>query len=168
MPKLEDVWIRPANPADAHALALLETRLFASERISPRAFRRLLASPTARVLLADSDDGLMGYAMILIRRNSRVARLYSIGVAPEAAGHGLGHRLLRQAETEAARLGRDRLRLEVSRNNPRAIRLYRRSGYHGFGLRPNYYADGSDALRFERRLDGGAIPPIAVHDHRSG
>ena len=157
MPQADSLTIRLASPSDATELARLEARAFTAERISLRSFRRLIArAPSAIVLLAEAEGRIAGYAMILLRRSSTLARLYSIGADPASAGRGVGRELLLRCEAEAAARGRDRLRLEVSRKNARALALYRRAGYREFGMHPNYYADGSDALRLEKRLDGGA------------
>jgi ribosomal-protein-alanine N-acetyltransferase len=61
-------------------------------------------------------------------------------------------RLLTAAERAARRLGADRIRLEVRRDNRPAYALYARAGYAQFGLRPGYYADGMDAARLEKAL----------------
>jgi hypothetical protein len=69
------------------------------------------------------------------------------------------------AAAEEAALARDctSIRLEVHTTNHVAISRYRKSGYRQFGRHLKYYADGGDALRFEkrltRRLSGLAAPP---------
>lgn len=45
------------------------------------------------------------------------------------------------------------MRLEVREDNPRAVSLYEKNGYKAIGTRPDYYADGMDALRFEKAFD---------------
>jgi len=44
------------------------------------------------------------------------------------------------------------LRLEVRPDNEAAINLYRRLGYRQIGTYPRFYADKSDALRYEKLL----------------
>ena len=85
-------------------------------------------------------------------RGRAVARLYSIAVAPQMGGRGVGAMLL--AAAEAAALARDcrAMRLEVHETNHAAISRYRKSGYREFGRHARYYEDGGDALRFEKRL----------------
>lgn len=153
------VEVRLARPSDLEALVAIETTAFHSDRISRRSFRRLLASGSARVLAAAADGELVGYAIVLYRSKSRVARLYSIAVASESAGSGVGRRLLEAAEEAAGVDGRLVLRLEVREDNARAISLYERSGYRRTGRSAAYYADGAAALRLERILprDG---PPV--------
>ena len=46
------------------------------------------------------------------------------------------------------------IRLEVRESNAAANNLYRKSGYHPVACLPAYYADGSDARRLEKPLNG--------------
>ncbi len=144
--------IRHATPDDIDALLAIENRVFATDRISRRSFRTLVSRPTATTLLAENDAGVLGYAMLLYRKGTGLARLYSIAVAPEAAGQGVARMLLERAEAEAIDHDRVLLRLEVREDNERAITLYRRAGYRRIGRHEDYYEDGASALRFEKLL----------------
>jgi ribosomal protein S18 acetylase RimI-like enzyme len=117
-----------------------------------RSLRRLLASPTAVILVAQAGGAIAGVAIVLFRANSRIARLYSIAVAPEHTGRGIASALLARAETIARVRGCLSLRLEVHENNRGAIRMYGKAGYRQFGRHARYYEDSGDALRFEKRL----------------
>lgn len=154
MPSPQPVTLRHARPADAAPLAALEKRVFSTDRISERSFRKLLARETAVTLIAEREGEIAGYAMLLFRRGTALARLYSIGVAPEFAGSGIGRRLLDAAERETFSRGRMLLRLEVHERNMRAIDMYRRAGYRAIGKYLDYYADHGDALRFEKTVRG--------------
>lgn len=149
--------IREAHPTDITDLAALEEQAFASDRLSRRRLAALARSPTARLLVAHRDGELAGYALLLTRRNSRAARLYSLAVAPGSAGHGLGSRLLTAAEAAALERGAESLRLEVRTDNAPAIRLYERHGYRLIGRREGYYEDGATALRYARDLGAKAV-----------
>jgi len=144
--------VRPAQASDLAALAALEERAFATDRISRKSFRRLLGSRHAATLVAEIDGKLAGYALVLFREQTGIARLYSIAVAPEISGRRLGPTLLEAAEQAALARGAGRLRLEVHEANARAIALYRRLGYREFGRHAHYYEDKGHALRFEKRL----------------
>lgn len=149
--------LRPALPADIDSLVALENRAFTGDRLSRRSFRRFAASSRASLLVLAAADGLCGYALVLYRRGTALARLYSIAVDPERAGRGCGARLLAGAEAAAFAHGAAVMRLEVRPDNAAAIALYRRRGYRQFGLYANYYEDHADALRFQRWLT--AEPP---------
>lgn len=151
-----DLEIRTARASDIDALARLEAETFALDRLSRRSMASLVRSPSAAALVAMRDSRLAGYALLLTRRGARKARLYSIAVAREAAGRGVGGALLQAVEREARRRGADRLSLEVRADNAGAIRLYERSGYERTGERQDYYEDGMKALLFERPLASAA------------
>ncbi len=144
--------IRDAKPADLAALSEIETRAFAADRLSRRSFRRLLGRPSAALRVAVAAGAVVGYYLVLTRIGSSVARLYSLAVAASARGQGVGDRLLADAERQAKRRGATVLRLEVRADNGGAIRLYAGRGFARFGTYPAYYADGTDALRFQKRL----------------
>jgi ribosomal-protein-alanine N-acetyltransferase len=145
--------IRPGIPADLPRLTAIENEAFAGDRLSQRALARHLRSPTAGLLVAVAADGtVVGYALLLFRRNAAVARLYSLAVGLAARGQGLARRLIAAAEEAAAGRGAAAMRLEVRVDNLAAIRLYEALGYGSFGRRRGYYEDRSDALRYQKPL----------------
>ena len=108
---------------------------------------------TTRSVAVAESNALAGYALVLYPPRSKLARLYSIAVAPHAAGRGIGPRLLAAAEDAANRQRRRAMRREVHEHNTRAIARYEKSGYRLFGRHRDYYDDHGDALRFEKPLD---------------
>ena len=151
---MTDFTLRSADKADVPALFALEVSIFPSDRLTPRSFRRIVGSASAACRVAVAADRLAGYHVVLFRRGSAAARLYSIAVAPAFRGQGLAALLMNDAETAARQRGSRRLRLEVRADNAGAIRLYERLGYHAFGRIAGYYSDGAAAVRYERNLDG--------------
>lgn len=149
--------VRHAVDADLAALIALEHRTFASERISARQWRRHLTGSSAEILVATRHGDLIGAVVLLFRRGAETARLYSIAVATEARGHGIGEALLAAAERVARRRVATRLVLEVRSDNRAARRLYERCGYRRFALKPGYYEDGHDALRYRKNLAGAVL-----------
>ncbi|MBC2884024.1 peptidase C39 family protein [Ochrobactrum sp. CM-21-5] len=152
---------RKATTDDIDALLRIEDRCFETDRISRRSFRALIARPTAETIVAESEGRVIGYAMILFRHGTALARLYSIAVDPDANVKGAGSLLLQAAETAAFEHERPLLRLEVREDNARAIALYKRHGYRPIGRYLDYYVDHSDALRFEKTVRGGIAPVTA-------
>jgi len=146
------ITVRRARVADHGALLALEQRCFTGDRLSARALRHHLGNPRAWFAIAARGDAVLGDALLFFRHGSAQARLYSIAVAPEAQGLGLGARLLGAAERAARRRGRRVLGLEVRVDNPAAIALYERRGYRRVGRRARYYADGADAWRYVKAL----------------
>lgn len=146
--------IRKARASDVDDLAAIEKAVFASDRISRRSFRQLIERETAEMLVAESDSRIAGYAVVLFRKGSGVARLYSIAIGPFFGGIGIGRQLLAAAEEAAFEHDRMLLRLEVREDNLRAIRIYEQGGYRKIGREPGYYEDGATALRYEKTLRG--------------
>ncbi len=154
--------IRPARPTDIDRLVEIETRVFEHDRLSRRSFRTLVERRTADMRVAEVDGVIVGYFVVLYRTGSGVARLYSIAVDPDAGGGGIGRELLKAAETCAFNEESLLLRLEVREDNPRALELYLRNGYHQIGSETGYYEDGATALRFEKILRGDRPPATLV------
>jgi ribosomal protein S18 acetylase RimI-like enzyme len=147
-----EIHVRVGVAADLDALLALETKVFAIDRMSRRSLRHFLSTTTAMVIVAEYQGRIAGSAVILLRPNSSIARLYSIAVAPHRSGQGIGPSLLSAAEEAALAHDRLYLRLEVHENNHRAIARYRKAGYREFGRHERYYEDKGHALRFEKLL----------------
>lgn len=145
--------LRIAREGDVPRLLDLEEKTFPGDRISERSWRALIASPSAIVLVAAHRQEVLAAAVLLTRRGTRVARLYSIAVAHAARGGGLGRALLTFLIGSARRSGCAEMRLESRVENLQAHRLFRALGFTQFGTaRERYYDDGAAALRFRKRL----------------
>lgn len=145
--------IRRADLADLDALVVLEQTAFAHDRVSRAQYRRHLDSDSVRITVATLNHQLLGAAVLFFRRGARVARLYSLAITSEARGLGIGSALLQAAEQTARQRRCHTLRLEVRTDNAGALALYERAGYARRDRRASYYEDGSDAWRFQKRLD---------------
>ncbi len=144
--------VRRSRQADLDALWELENQVFDTNRMSRRSLKRLLAAPSAAVLVAEHRGQLSGAAVVLFRANSAIARLYSLAVAPRLTGRGIGSALITAVE-KAARTRKCRfVRLEVHEKNHGAILCYRKAGYEQFDRHHEYYEDKGHALRFEKPL----------------
>ena len=146
------ITLRRGRISDLSALLALETEVFKVAVLSRRSLRHFLASPNASLVVAETRGKLAGYALVIYPPHSRVARLYSIAVAPHIGRRGVGALLLAAAESAARRRRRRSMRLEVHERNKRAIARYEKSGYRLFGRRRDYYDDHATALRFEKPL----------------
>lgn len=146
--------IDPCQRSDITALVELENQVFDYSRISRRNFIRLLQSPAAFILLAkDSADKLAGYAVILTRRNSRYARIYSIAVAPAFRGQGVAKLIVNEVIKTQRQQDRLGLSLEVKLDNKQAIQLYQSLGFETVDILVNYYDDGTDGLKMRLTFD---------------
>jgi ribosomal protein S18 acetylase RimI-like enzyme len=77
--------------------------------------------------LIDSPDGYCGTIQGVVDRGA--GSIQNVGIVPEYRGRGLGHALVTQALSGFCRAGVDRVYLEVTAENSRAVRLYRELGF---------------------------------------
>lgn len=101
---------------------------------------------TALTLVARSEGTVVGVVCGLLRRGSRVVRIYSLAIDPACRGQGLGGQLIR-ALVETAPRRCTTASLEVRTTNEAAIALYSRLGFRQAVVLPRYYPDGGDGLR---------------------
>lgn len=153
--------IRDARLSDLNALVALEDRCFEIDRFNRRQFRYMVTRAQGRLLVDERRGKLIGYVLVLFRRGTSLARLYSIAVDPRARGKGAGRDLLEAAEKAAAEADCAYLRLEVRRDNAESIRLYRNAGFRKLGEVGDYYEDGMEALRYEKALAPRLSPKLA-------
>jgi len=144
--------IRPAKLTDLNELVVLENLSFTTDRLSRRSFRHWISTEHRVILIADIEDQLVGYILIIYHPGTRLARIYSLAVSPAARGHGIAQALIEAGEKTARDDGRLYLRLEVNVDNIPAIKLYEKLGYRKFGLYRDYYEDHTDALRYQKRI----------------
>lgn len=144
--------VRPAQSADLEGLVALENASFATDKLSRRSFRHWLSSDHRALLLAEWAGLVAGYILIIYHPGTRLARIYSLAVAPQLRGNGIAKTLMLAGEQAARDDGRLYLRLEVSVDNTPAIRLYEALGFQKFGLYRDYYQDHKDALRYQKRI----------------
>ncbi len=154
--------LRRATLTDINDLVALEQSCFDMDRLSKRQFKWMIEKAHADLIVAEIDQQIMAYALVLFHRGTSLARLYSIAISANTHGKGLSDALMDEVE----RVGREHnciyMRLEVHPNNLRAIKLYERHNYYRFGQLVDYYEDHSDALRFEKRIH--ILPENVPHD----
>jgi ribosomal protein S18 acetylase RimI-like enzyme len=144
--------LRRGRISDLGDLLALENAVFTVDLLSRRSLRHFLTAPNAALIVTHKDGKLAGYALVLYPPRSRIARLYSIAVAPHVGRRGIGTLLLAAAEKAARARHRQTMRLEVHEHNTRAIARYEKEGYRLFGRHRDYYDDHATALRFEKAL----------------
>lgn len=149
---MSNILIRNASNADLPGLLALENACFDSDRMSRRSFRYFLHQGHNCFLVAEQEEKIVGYILVLLHRGTHLARVYSIAVNTTQRGQGIASQLIEEAEKRCANDGRISMRLEVRTDNNSAIRLYEKLGYHPFGEYKDYYEDHADALRLQKRI----------------
>ncbi|MGR9101375.1 MAG: GNAT family N-acetyltransferase/peptidase C39 family protein, partial [Gammaproteobacteria bacterium] len=130
----------------------LEKQSFDTDRFSRRSLRHWLTTEHRVLLIAEEEDRLIGYILIIYHPGTRLARLYSIAISKDYRGRGIAAKLIAAGEEAARGDGKHYLRLEVNVDNEAAIRLYESLGFQRFGLYRDYYEDHKDALRYQKRI----------------
>lgn len=147
---MENGALRRAVPGDTEELIRLEHLCFQTDRLSRRSFQRWLRHEDCVFLVSDAGEGLAGYILVIRRRGTRLARIYSLAVDPALRGRGTARSLVEEAERCARSRGAIYMRLEVAESNRAAIALYRKLGYESFGCYQDYYDDHANAVRMEK------------------
>jgi ribosomal-protein-alanine N-acetyltransferase len=154
--------IRRAALDDIGALMAIENASFPGNRLDRRRFRYLLTQANSIVLVDAQGDTVRGYILVLLRADSRSARVYSVATHPAHMGRGVAARLVDAAERLASARGCTSIRLEIRNDNTASLALFRARGYVQFGGLRAYYHDGADALRLRIYLTGtqpGVVNP---------
>jgi [ribosomal protein S18]-alanine N-acetyltransferase len=152
-PRTAGITVRDMTLDDVTAVSVLEQKLFPIDAWPLQMFLDELAQPdTRRYLVAESADGIVGYAGLMCIEP--IADVQTIAVVPDYEGRGIGSTLLTALIDEARRRYAADLLLEVRADNPRAQRLYLRFGFEQIHVRPRYYRDGVDALIMRLQLTG--------------
>lgn len=140
---------RRAGLGDLDALVNLEDKVFDYDQLKRSSFRRFILSNND-LWVYEIDHMLLAYILVLKRKGSKKARIYSLAVSPESRGQGLGKKLLIHAMEELH--GFDSIHLEVKVDNEGAINLYKDFNFKEVGRLPAFYSDGADAFVLEKLL----------------
>lgn len=151
----QDIIIRIATVEDAERVSAFAARAFAetfaadntaedmaaylAATFSPELQRAEIADAATRVLLAESDGTVVGYAQLAAHPRPacvsgsipiEIVRFY---VDRGWHGRGVAQALMRRVIDAAARMGADTLWLGVWERNPRAIAFYRKMRFEDVG-----------------------------------
>ncbi len=153
----QDIQYRASVLADFDDLVGIEKQCFERDRLSARQLKHWLKAPHKVMLVALLNGQIVAYGLVIMRKGTSLARLYSLAVLPKARGLGMAVSLLSQLESLSVQKNMLFMRLEVAVNNTAAINLYRSLGYKDFGFYAEYYEDKSDALRMQKSIAQNAV-----------
>ncbi len=114
------VIIRPALASDLDQLVLLEKASFDTDQLSRRSLKHWISTEHRALLVAELEQAIVGYVLIIYHPGTRLARVYSLAVAAGHRGMGIAKLLMAAGEQAASDAGRLHLRLEVSVDNTAA------------------------------------------------
>lgn len=144
--------IRNATAADIPMLLDIEASSFASDHISKRQFNYFLKKAKARTLVALVDGIVSGYAIVLLPARKSYARLYSMAVAKNMRGFGIGDSLLTAVDQAVENIGYSTAVLEVRVSSVGVRRLYEKHGFVVCRVLGGYYGDGEDGLKMKKQM----------------
>lgn len=105
-------------------------------------FREYCTQHPDRVIVADIDGRIMGFAIFVHNEAEQTGRVYSCAVLPEARGRHLGVALVKRLLEELRNRGA--LRVTVSTTHvPQACRMYEKAGFLLTEKRTKKASDGT-------------------------
>jgi ribosomal protein S18 acetylase RimI-like enzyme len=137
--ELRELWL--ALHRHHRAVATYRPLLADEERswqLRRQRYEAALVAGEAILGIATAAGGPVGYALALVHQGAddtfayadpASAELFSLSVAPEARGQGIGGRLCEAVEVELARAGVGELEVAVMEGNDDALRFYGARGY---------------------------------------
>lgn len=137
------VSIEPMKFCHVDKVSSIEDVVYTSPWSKYAFINEILDNGFASYFVALDSDEVIGYAGIWLILDE--AHITTLAVCPQWQSKGLGRVLLAHLISVAAAKGATRMTLEVRVSNFRAQELYRKFGFVGCGVRPNYYPD-EDAL----------------------
>lgn len=149
--------IRPATKEDIPSLVALEQEIFpatiyGADVLDRKKFLYLLTKANALVLVCTSEKKICGYVIILLRKTSSAARVYSIAVSPDHRGKGIAPLLLDHAQNICREKNCTRIILETREDNSKMRGLCARLGYKETKRVKGYYHDGQTAIKLSKDI----------------
>jgi ribosomal protein S18 acetylase RimI-like enzyme len=117
------------------------------------AAQRLAADPDGQVLVALTDDQVVGFASVQVHQWNRLAQLHGLAVHPERLRRGIASQLVAEAERFARTHGARGIQVDTPVTNQRARDFYRANGYVEDYVMTRYYADDLDGVTLVKFFD---------------
>jgi ribosomal-protein-alanine N-acetyltransferase len=102
-------------------------------------------------VVLDSSGSVMGYTFLEPKRGC--GYVMSIAVHPQNRSQGYAKLLLAALESECAKKGLTKMKLDVKKGNLAAIELYKKLGFVKAHTKKDFYGPGIDALMMDKRLN---------------
>lgn len=142
--------IRPARLVDAVLIARMSRNLIErglTWRWTARTVASHIRDSETAVVVAETDDRMLGFAIMSFRFLRSEAHLLLMAVDPAARRTRVGLALWRWLETIARRGGIARVELEVRAENSSGHAFYHSLGFREVARLRGYYERREDALR---------------------
>lgn len=143
--------IIPATWRDLKELHELEKLCFQLDAWPILDIFGVLSFPQILRQKAVSENKMIGFIAVDLRRAQRTAWIATLAVHPEYRRMRIASKLLEFCESRVWET-LPRIRLSVRQSNQPAIELYRKFGYQQVDVWKAYYQGGDNALVFEKNL----------------
>lgn len=124
-----------------------------------------LREPYNGVFVAETDENIVGFAIVIYQDWNNVAYLDYIQVKTKWIDKGVGRSLIEKCIDWARNRNARIIYTETGKDNERAIKFYQRQGFEITGYIPEYYKKGLDALILVKRINYSSA---ARNDRKSG
>lgn len=101
-------------------------------------------NPYIKCFVYESDKIVVGFVVISMILEK--AEIIDIAIKEDCQRQNIGSQLLSYIIQECIKNKCQDITLEVRAGNQKAINFYKKNGFRELTMRPNYYADGEDAL----------------------
>jgi len=147
----KSIQIRSYNPAsDFNKLLELNSELNPDE--NETIFRNDIDNPKVRVLVAEKEDGILGFVSSALPYWDRVAIIQHLIVKKEHRGHGIGTSLLKKMISLCKSEKMKIVTVQTVLWHRKAIQLYKKLGFTPVAVFPDYIGEGNDMVWMERKL----------------
>lgn len=145
------IQLRGYEPRDLDAMFRLDEACFEEPfRFTRLAMQSFAESREARVVIAESDGNLVGFA--ILHAEGRVGYIVTLDVAEDFRRQGLAQRLMQAMEQHARDDGCAVVGLHVFVGNESAILFYESAGYGRAGDVAGFYGEGLDAWTYRKKM----------------
>jgi ribosomal-protein-alanine N-acetyltransferase len=147
VPNMSDFMLRTCHYQDLDRVVAIEKSAFPDRPYSKSDFMALLLRAKDGFIIAEADDGLLGYVIAV--HDGDDGMIQSIAVSDQFRRRGIGEVLMSSALNHLAEC--ERVFLLVDSNNVVAISLYHKLSFKETGnIKRNYYPNGDDAVEMVR------------------
>lgn len=147
--------IRDASLNDLDSIYMIELESFPDAY--PKALLKAFFFIPGCIIVAESGDGIIGYAIGIFREDS-TGHIVSIAVKNQRRGKGIGSALLSSLLKRFERNNMRKAALEVRKSNIKGKLLYEKFGFKKIGEVERYYQDSESAELMELLLLGHRKP----------
>ncbi|MDR1460462.1 MAG: ribosomal protein S18-alanine N-acetyltransferase [Campylobacteraceae bacterium] len=144
--------IRFANSKDLKDLLEIENESFDDNSFAMSRQNFLYHIKKNPLFVYEKNGKIYGYVLLLLRSNSKKARIYSIAVDKSFRGLGIASKLLEKSFSHALNNDKKLIKLEVRIDNTNAIKIYEKYGFSHTKILKAYYPDKSDAFVMQKAL----------------